>query len=330
MEYSQLRHSVFGEEANIVMIRIIFVATAAIILSLNSSRAQGQNSVHLCSQVPYELFVALGYTNQHGWQAKGWYSILPGQCISPDIGKFSNRYYYYYAQGGNREWNDPTGPNGGVFCIMPRIAFHLKSENNCRFSKRFKRIDIGSRPSNHTLNLRCPDCTQNLNNGETFGGEPRLAVYGKWCGTGHPRGPHPGAPIDRLDQICHDHDRAYHKCNRTTNGARRTQCEADADLRMVANLTQLAGSGRLNPKQIAYASVMASAMVTAANARYTWTVARNIEAEGQRAMKRVQKDVGRVARDSKRTLNTFLQNARNDLRHGPGPNNELCRLTPFC
>ena len=311
--------------------RAIFFMTFAMLFAIGTQvkSANADTTVHFCSEVPYRVHVVLGYTNEHGWQSRGWYRLLPGDCITPNIGSFNNRTWYYYAHSDRQflRWRDQDGPR---FCVSYGEPFHLTRNLNRCETERFIEVEMENGTDNFTMTLTCDDCFDDPTRGETFGGEPRLRVYGRWCGTGHPSGPHPGAPIDGLDHVCHDHDRAYHHCNRTTNGAERTECEANADLRMVADLAQLAGTGQLNPEQLAYASVMATVMVTAAQARYGWAIARNIEAEGERFLNRVERDVTRIAEDARSTLETHLQNAWNDITRGPGPNNEICRHTPLC
>jgi uncharacterized membrane protein len=80
------------------------------------------------------------------WVKKGWWSLAPGQCKIVYGAAISNRYSYYYAEGGGRVWAGP------FFTCTPDIAFEW-CDNTCSTGSRnlgYRQLDTGG-SQNYTL-----------------------------------------------------------------------------------------------------------------------------------------------------------------------------------
>jgi len=80
------------------------------------------------------------------WEKKGWWSLTPGQCKTVYGASISNRYSYYYAEGGGLAWAGPYNT------CTPWTAFDW-CDNTCSTSSRnlgWRQLDTGGY-SNYTL-----------------------------------------------------------------------------------------------------------------------------------------------------------------------------------
>jgi uncharacterized membrane protein len=80
------------------------------------------------------------------WEKAGWWSLTPGQCKIVYGPSISNRFSYYYAEGGGLVWAGPFGD------CATNSAFDW-CDNTCQTSGRsvsYRELDTGS-SSNFTL-----------------------------------------------------------------------------------------------------------------------------------------------------------------------------------
>lgn len=91
-----------------------------------------------------------------GWNARGWYTIAPGECAQtyPHELWRRNRYYYVYAQSPDRAYR---WRGNSYFCVDPVNRFNIsqRRDGSCSGERvGFDQVDIGSgKIQNFTYNL---------------------------------------------------------------------------------------------------------------------------------------------------------------------------------
>lgn len=113
------------------------------------SRAEPEEFLRFCNKHTRKVQVAIAWLSGEKTAAgrqivisKGWYGLQPGECSSLIKGPLRNRYYYYYAQDGDRgEWAG-TYP----ICISEK-AFTIKDTQCGDGYKRrnFRQVDTQGR-----------------------------------------------------------------------------------------------------------------------------------------------------------------------------------------
>lgn len=130
----------------------IYLSLAILMISFlfGSSAHAG---LFVCNNTGIKLSVAVGYSSQDIWQARGWYNIEPRECALPIEGLFENTNVYYYAEGysdSSIKWQG--GEKSASFCVHKYKAFHYADGPGC-LKYNFKHIDVGSGDAHYTLNL---------------------------------------------------------------------------------------------------------------------------------------------------------------------------------
>lgn len=125
-----------------------------------------------CHKAPFDVYVAIGYfsSSHDDWISEGWWKIGPGDSLKVVKGDLKNRYYYFYAEGGDAIWSGKYS-----FCTTEK-SFRIIGSKNCKRRgykiKRFDKIDTKS-SKNHTLVLDY-----------TFPTEPLSVGKGDYIGEG--------------------------------------------------------------------------------------------------------------------------------------------------
>lgn len=74
-----------------------FIAVVGILLASLHTIASAR--LKACNHTREPVSLAVHWLKSDKWTSDGWWSIQPGQCITPSDqpDKLTNRYYYYYA-----------------------------------------------------------------------------------------------------------------------------------------------------------------------------------------------------------------------------------------
>lgn len=261
------------------------------------------------------ISASVGFGNRQGWQAKGWYRIEPADCIVPKI-FIDTPTVYFYAESGNVGWQGETR-----FCVHPSKRFLLANSDvdKCRYTRKFSVAQTGGK-SVLTYSFRCDATCLDVQSPEYFDTGPRLMVYGNWCGPGHPKGQHPGPPIDQIDQVCHDHDKNYANCSRSGD---RLRCEASADLKLLEGLAKMDEGVYHNPKRLAYIAAISHYFYKQGKLKYQLASVHKMKKWALTAVNRSGDASIRWGSDVMAKTKWHIENAQKDIESGPGDSNDV-------
>ncbi len=130
----------------------VAVASVAIVAAPPS----GQADLKLCNMTASRVGVAVGYKDQNGWVAEGWWNVLSHSCETLFLGELKARFYYIHAVDYDRggEWA------GKALMCTGSKAFTIRGVESCdkRGYKRtgFFEVDTGE-ANDWTIRLTDPD-----------------------------------------------------------------------------------------------------------------------------------------------------------------------------
>lgn len=124
--------------------------------SLTAFSAPAAADLKLCNMTASRVGVAVGYKDQNGWVAEGWWNVLSHSCETLFIGELKARFYYVHAVDYDRggEWS------GKAFMCTDNKAFTIRDVDTCekRGYKRsgFFEVDTGE-ANDWTIRLTDPE-----------------------------------------------------------------------------------------------------------------------------------------------------------------------------
>ncbi|MBV8565097.1 MAG: DUF1036 domain-containing protein [Methylobacteriaceae bacterium] len=118
--------------------KLIFISGFFLIICSGSASA----GFIVCNNTGIEVSVAVGWFENDAWSSRGWYNVKPRDCELAIAGPMTNRYVYYYAEGGSMKWE--KGEDSGFFCANYTSQFYyaLPTDPKCD-GYSFERVDIG-------------------------------------------------------------------------------------------------------------------------------------------------------------------------------------------
>ena len=99
------------------------------------SAAPAHADLRVCNDTTSLVGVALGYRKDGDWISGGWWQVPGETCTSLIEGDLSSRYYYLYAEDGNRggQWR------GDIFMCVSELEFKIDGVQEC-FTRGFSRM----------------------------------------------------------------------------------------------------------------------------------------------------------------------------------------------
>lgn len=112
---------------------VFFACLAMMAIPFFSTEARADFRV--CNATQSLVGVAIGYRAQDGWKTEGWWNIEASTCQTLVQGSLSSRYYYLYAEDGERggRWDGPVS-----MCIAER-PFKVDGVQDC-FQRGFQKV----------------------------------------------------------------------------------------------------------------------------------------------------------------------------------------------
>lgn len=110
------------------------LAGAATLVLMMAFPQAAKADLRICNDTASLIGVALGYRKDGDWVSEGWWQ-LPGEtCASLIEGDLSSRYYYLYAEDGNRggQWR------GEIFMCIAEDEFKIDGVQEC-FTRGYSR-----------------------------------------------------------------------------------------------------------------------------------------------------------------------------------------------
>ncbi len=113
------------------------LAVALALISANTAVA----GWFICNDAGVEVSVAYAWSNENGWNSRGWRNIKPRDCALVLEGPLENRIYYYYAEGSGLTWENRQ--NTAYFCTKTDKFFYTYKGNPSCTGYNFREVDVG-------------------------------------------------------------------------------------------------------------------------------------------------------------------------------------------
>ena len=136
----------FAGSCRIRILRSVLLACFAL-LAAPLFATPAKADFRVCNATQSIIGVAIGYRAAEGWKSEGWWNIEPATCQPLIEGALGSRFYYLYAEDGERggRWDGPVS-----MCIAER-PFKIVGVNDCfqrGFQKAgFREYDTGAQLS---------------------------------------------------------------------------------------------------------------------------------------------------------------------------------------
>jgi uncharacterized membrane protein len=121
--------------------KVALAAGAVVMLGLGAAPAQA--NLKICNKSESRVGAAVGYKGPNGWISEGWWTMKPGQCVTPIPKKLTARYYYVFAV----DYTKGDSWRGTAFLCTDTKEFTIEGIQDCEkrgFRKTaFTEIDTG-------------------------------------------------------------------------------------------------------------------------------------------------------------------------------------------
>lgn len=136
----------FAGGCRICIVRSVLLACFTMLASAFAATPASAD-FRVCNATQSLVGVAIGYRAKEGWKTEGWWNIEASSCQTLIEGSLGSRFYYLYAEDGERggRWDGPIS-----MCIAER-PFKIDGVNDCfqrGFQKAgFREYDTGTQAS---------------------------------------------------------------------------------------------------------------------------------------------------------------------------------------